>query len=87
MPARKDLQSSPQGQPDTLKSKASILQEDLKDLGVLKIVEKYESDPNFLDQFGADADNLMLWMEETECQLRELEFMYLDQIAVRKSCT
>ena len=45
------------------------------------------SDPNFLDHFGTNADDLILWMEETERQLRDLEFKYMDQVAVRKSCT
>ena len=36
---------------------------------------------------GANADNLMLWMEETEQVIQDLEFKYMDQIAVRKSCT
>ena len=82
-----ELQSTPQWQPDTLKLKVSMLKQDLKDLEVNKIMEKYKSDPNFLDHFGANTDDLMLWMEETELQLRELELIYLDQIAVRKSFT
>ena len=46
------LKSNPMGQPDTLKTQASLLKDDLKNLGVLKIVEKYESDPNFLDHLA-----------------------------------
>ena len=40
-----------------------------------------------MDHFGTNADDLMLWMEETECQLRDLKFKYMDQVTVRKSCT
>ena len=50
-------------------------------------MEKYKSDPNFLDHFSANADDLILGMKETEDQLGKLELMYLNQILVRKSCT
>ena len=43
-------------------------------------MEKYESDPIFLDHFGTNADDLRLWMEETERQLRDLKFKYMHQV-------
>ena len=58
--------SIPMGQPDTLKTQAFLLKDDVKNLGVLKVVEKYESDLNFLDHFGTNAYDLMCWMEENE---------------------
>ena len=60
------LQSNPTGQPKTLKSKASKLSAELENLGVPQIVQKYESEPNFLDYFGANPDDLLLSFEETE---------------------
>ena len=40
-----------------------MLKEELKELGVYKIIEKYETDPNFYDSFGANAEDLQLWAE------------------------
>ena len=53
---------------DTLKLKASKLGVRLKDLDVWKIILKNESNPDFMDSFGLKAEDLLLWLEETECK-------------------
>ena len=62
----KALQTNPVGQLETLKTKAARYLVDLQKLGVQQIVQKYESDPNFLDYFGANPDDLLLWFEDTQ---------------------
>merc|ERR1712105_84951 len=81
------LRINPVGQPDTLKARASQLSDDLAKLEVQQIILKYGSDPNFLDSFGDNPDDLLLWMEEAERIISELEFKYLEQVNVRNSCT
>ena len=31
------------------------------------------TDPDFLDLLGANAGDLLLWLEVTECELKDLE--------------
>ena len=50
-------------------------------------MQKFESDPNFLDHFGDNPEDLMLWMEEMKEVIQELEYKYQDQIYLHKSCT
>ena len=59
----------------------------MQKLGVEQIIQKYDSGPDFLDYFGANLDNLLLWFKDTESIIQDIEDKYLDQIAVKKSCT
>ena len=40
-----------------------------------------------MDLFGFNAEDLLLWLEVTECKLEDLKIDYVDQIAMVKSCT
>ena len=72
---------------DAKKLKASLLRTRLKDMAIRDIMRNNESNPDFLDLFGANAEDLLLWLEVTECELKDLEIEYVNQITSIKSCT
>ena len=51
------------------------------------IIRKNESNLDFSDLFGENAEDLLLWLEVTKCKLKDLEIKYVNQIASIKSCT
>ena len=51
-------------------------------MAVQDLILNNESNPDFLDLFGDNAEDLFLWLEVTECKLEDLEIDYVDQIAM-----
>ena len=41
-------------------------------MAVQDLICKNESNPDFLDLFGENAEDLLLWLEVTECELKDL---------------
>ena len=73
--------------PDTKNLKASLVRSRLKDMTVWDLICRNESNPDFLDLFGENAEDILLLLEVTECKLEDLKIDYVDQIAMVKSCT
>ena len=81
------LKTNTTSAPDAKKLKASLLRTRLKDMAIRDIIHSNGTDPDFLDLFGANAEDLLLWLEVTECELKDLETEYVNQMARIKSCT
>ena len=52
------LESDTTCSPDVGRARALMLEKHLQDLGVQKIIQDYQSDPDFYDQFGMNANDL-----------------------------
>ena len=81
------LEANTTGALDANKLKASLLSSRLKDMAVQDLIWKNESNPDFLDLFGENGEDLLMWLEVTECRLKDLKIDYVNQIAMVKSCT
>ena len=80
------------GQPDTLHHKALDLKEDLKDLNTKWIIEQNKQDPDleFLERYGEDPDDLVIWDKVTAAKIKNLGYKFSDLISlaknIKKSC-
>ena len=73
--------------PDAKKLKALLLRSRLKYMAVWDLIQKNKSNLDFLDLFGENTEDLLLWLEATKCGLDDLEIDYVNQNALVKSCT
>ena len=69
-----ELEADNMGQPDTLHYKALDLKEDLKDLGIKRIIEQNKQDPDleFLKRYREDPDNLVIWDNVPAAKIKNL---------------
>ena len=77
---REKLEADSISLPDALELKASKLGVRLKEMDVQNLIQKNESNPDFLDSFRANTEDLLLWLEDTKCKLEDLEFDYAKEI-------
>ena len=75
------------GQPDTLQRKALDLKQYLKDLDIKRIIEQNKQDPDreFLEWYGEDPDDLLIWDKATEAKIKNLGYKLSDLISLAKN--
>ena len=54
-------------------------------MAIRDIIHNNGTDPDILDIYGTNAEDLLIWLEVTECELEDLEIEFTDQIARVKS--
>ena len=75
------LKTNTTSAPDAKKLKDSLLRGKLKDLVIRDTINCYGTDLDFLDNFGINAEDLQIWLEDHEEAVGNLEFAY-DSLSV-----